>query len=91
MGTYLRSTPALCDVLKALLESTDGLWGLRISVLTGRPTGTVYPLLERLERERLVESRWDLDGDRPGPPRRLYQLTATGHEWARKKTTDGCR
>jgi len=39
------------------------------------PTGTIYPALHRLERERLVASSWSVvDGRR----RRTYQLTATG-------------
>jgi PadR family transcriptional regulator PadR len=38
--------------------------------------GTVYPLLARLRREGLVESRWQESG--AGPPRRYYAATAKG-------------
>lgn len=38
--------------------------------------GTVYPLLSRLRRERLVETTWrDSAG---GPPRRYHSLTPAG-------------
>ncbi len=38
--------------------------------------GTIYPLLSRLQREGLVESRWR---ESPaGPPRKYYRLTARG-------------
>ncbi|WP_211340844.1 helix-turn-helix transcriptional regulator [Xylanimonas allomyrinae] len=53
--------------------------------MTRRPTGTIYPLLDRLEREGFVVSRWDLGSARPGPPRRMYELTASGTRWARMK------
>lgn len=67
MGTYLRRTPAMLDVLACLVAAPGELWGLQISHDAGRPTGTVYPLLERLETERFVTSRWDDDSDRAGP------------------------
>jgi len=38
--------------------------------------GTLYPLLSRLRRERLVETRWvESEG---GPPRRYYSITSAG-------------
>jgi len=39
--------------------------------------GTLYPLLHRLERQRLVRSRWDVTGDRP---RKYYQITPPGEQ-----------
>lgn len=47
------------------------------------PSGTLYPLLARLEREKLVTSAWETpqqDGQRP---RKYYQLTADGIRIAR--------
>ena len=38
--------------------------------------GTIYPLLSRLRRDRLVETTWR--ESESGPPRRYYQLTAEG-------------
>lgn len=82
MGTYMRRTPAMLDVVAYLVGAPAEVWGLQISRGTGRPTGTVYPLLDRLEHERFVSSRWDDDAERPGPRRRLYGLTEQGREWA---------
>jgi PadR family transcriptional regulator PadR len=51
--------------------------------------GTIYPLLSRLRRDRLVSTSWQ--ESETGPPRRYYQLTDAGQraladfsdEWAR--------
>ena len=85
MSTYLRRTPALLEVLGCLVGADAPLWGLQISRSSGRPTGTVYPLLERLETERFVASAWDDEVDRPGPRRRLYSLTDMGRAWAEEQ------
>jgi PadR family transcriptional regulator, regulatory protein PadR len=47
------------------------------------PSGTLYPLLARLERQKLVASAWEVpeqDGQRP---RKYYRLTAEGIRVAR--------
>jgi hypothetical protein len=82
MSTALRRTPAMVDVLGCLLDADEAIWGLNISASTGRPTGTVYPLLVRLEQAALVTSDWEPANDRPGPRRRLYALTPGGQDWA---------
>jgi len=82
MSAALRRTPAMVDVLGCLLDADEAIWGLNISASTGRPTGTVYPLLVRLEQAALVTSDWEAANDRPGPRRRLYALTPEGQGWA---------
>lgn len=82
MGTFLRLTPALRAVLECLSDAESEMWGLQISTRTGRPTGTIYPLLERLERAGYLQSRWETDVDRTGPRRRLYSLLPAGRQWA---------
>jgi len=50
---------------------------------TGLPSGTVYPILRRLEAAGLVKSRWEpvtIARDEGRPPRRYYQLTGAGAE-----------
>lgn len=49
------------------------------------PSGTLYPMLARLQDEGLVASRWEpRPADGTGrPPRRYYQLTAEGTRTAR--------
>lgn len=39
--------------------------------------GTIYPILNRLKRERYVEST--IEESSEGPARKYYQLTAAGH------------
>jgi len=83
MEKLSRITPATIDVLDALLGASDSVWGLRIVALTGRPAGSVYPILERLERAGWAESEWEDAPERSGPRRRLYRLTSGGAEAAR--------
>jgi DNA-binding PadR family transcriptional regulator len=72
----------MVDVLRHLLDADRPVWGLALSAATGRPTGTVYPLLVRLEEAAVVISTWEDANDRPGPRRRLYALTDLGRNWA---------
>ncbi|WP_413317605.1 PadR family transcriptional regulator [Agrococcus sp. 1P02AA] len=77
-----RMTPATLDVLAHLLERDEATWGLAIAGATGRPTGSVYPILERLESHEWVLSEWEADGTRPGARRRLYRLAPDAREQA---------
>jgi DNA-binding PadR family transcriptional regulator len=48
---------------------------------TALPSGTVYPILRRLEAEGCVRSRWEKEGEarkEQRPPRRYYELTSHG-------------
>jgi PadR family transcriptional regulator PadR len=86
MQPLSRITGATVDVLTALLDQ-DATWGLQVVKRSSRPPGTVYPLLDRLERSGWVESHWEVDEDRSGPRRRLYTLTADGASAARATVT----
>lgn len=83
MEPLSRLTPATADVLDTLLGTREPLWGLRIVHETGRPAGSVYPILSRLESAGWVSSAWEDDPARTGPRRRLYELTADGAPAAR--------
>lgn len=74
MDELPRVTAATLDVLDALLAAAQPTWGLRIIGATGRPAGSVYPILARLEERGWVTSLWE-DEERRGPRRRLYVLT----------------
>jgi PadR family transcriptional regulator, regulatory protein PadR len=78
MEPLVRLGRATVDVLAVLIDSTEPRWGLELIKLTGRPSGTMYPLLDRLERAGWVTSDWDNDVARPGPRRRMYRLTPDG-------------
>jgi PadR family transcriptional regulator PadR len=81
-----RLTAPTLEVLQALLDAGEPVWGLRIMEVLGRPSGTVYPILERLESKGWIRSEWAA-GD-AGPhgerQRRLYRLTAEGEPAARE-------
>jgi len=66
-------------ILKAI--SLGYCFGFDVMEITGLPSGTVYPALRRLERDDLVESRWESEEDAfssQRPARRYYQLTREG-------------
>jgi DNA-binding PadR family transcriptional regulator len=55
--------------------------GFDVIDATGLASGTVYPILRRLERETLVSASWEDAAIAHGeqrPPRRYYELTAVG-------------
>ena len=73
-------------VLGALLADPGReLYGLEIGEQAGLPSGTIHPILARLEGIGWVESSWeDIDPRVEGrPQRRYYRLTATGAASAR--------
>jgi PadR family transcriptional regulator, regulatory protein PadR len=49
------------------------------------PSGTLYPMLARLQQDGLVESEWEAPREDAGgrPPRKYYRLTAEGLRVAR--------
>jgi PadR family transcriptional regulator, regulatory protein PadR len=73
-------------VLRALLaEPTREIYGLQICAAAGLPSGTIHPILARLEGLGWLESRWeDAEPQEEGRPRRrYYRLTEDGAERAR--------
>ncbi|UOY03759.1 PadR family transcriptional regulator [Blastococcus sp. PRF04-17] len=68
-------------VLEVLLEDPQReLYGLEIGEAAGLRSGTVHPILARLEGYGWVASRWEeIDASAEGrPPRRYYGLTPSG-------------
>lgn len=83
MQPLSRITAATIDVLTVLVSSSQPVWGLLVISQSGRPAGSVYPILERLESSGWVTSRWADEPERSGPRRRYYELTAEGAPAAR--------
>jgi PadR family transcriptional regulator PadR len=68
-------------VLEAFLENpSDPLAGADIHQRSGIASGTLYPILLRLEAAGWFSSKWEsIDPSKAGRPRRrLYKLTSTG-------------
>ena len=73
----LSRTAAL--ILKAL--SLGYCFGLDIVDVTGLPSGTDYPALRCLERDELVESKWEPQEEataKQRPARRYYEVIKAG-------------
>ena len=83
MQPLSRVTAATIDVLSVLDANRGPCWGLLVIKSSGRPAGSVYPILERLESSGWVTSSWEEDDSRPGPRRRYYELTEGGAAAAR--------
>src|SRR4051794_36117603 len=78
-----RSPSLQTQVVLAALLAQPSVWryGLELSAETGLRSGTLYPILARLEGDlRWVESEWeDIDPVTEGrPARRYYRLTSDG-------------
>ena len=73
-------------VIRTLLyEPTREMYGLEICAAAELPSGTIHPILARLEQVGWLESHWeDVDPSEKGRPRRrYYRLTSDGAELAR--------
>jgi PadR family transcriptional regulator, regulatory protein PadR len=61
-------------------------YGFDIMDATGLQSGTVYPILRRLEDAGMLRSRWESVADahdEQRPPRRYYQVTGAGSRAAK--------
>src|SRR4030095_8113887 len=90
MGIEPRMSMQTLRVLKILLDEPLGEhFGLEISRKAGLPTGSIYPILARLEQARWLGGRLESAGENIDPVvagrrrRRYYQLSGDGAEKAR--------
>jgi DNA-binding PadR family transcriptional regulator len=73
-------------VLRALLdEPSRQRYGLELGQAAGLPSGTIHPILARLEAAGWLESNWEQADPRAQgrPRRRYYTLTPDGVERSR--------
>lgn len=60
------------------LAGADWLYGLELAERTGLKSGSLYPILIRLDERGLLESRW-IEPSVPGrPPRHAYRILPAG-------------
>jgi len=81
MANSLRVTAAVSKVLAAFLEDPEAdRYGLELMRASGHPSGTLYPILLRLQNAGWVEAYWEkIDPVAAGrPARRYYRLTSQG-------------
>jgi PadR family transcriptional regulator, regulatory protein PadR len=82
----VKMTGPLERVLRVLLADPTALhYGYDLMKAARLPSGTLYPMLARLQQEGLVNSEWEEQRPEAGgrPPRRYYRLTAEGARVAR--------
>lgn len=86
MGVRIRLSRQTLAVLEALLTN-PGEWhhGYSLSQHTGIPSGTLYPILMRLEKLDWLETQWEATQTPGRPPRHLYRLSGEAREWAREE------
>ncbi len=83
-----RLSPETLLVLERFVERPgDWRYGYELSRGTGLKSGTLYPILMRLEKHSLLEARWVATEDGV-PPRHTYRLTPNGLELARSKLAE---
>ena len=78
-----RISPETLRVLESFFDRPTGWhYGYELSRETKLKSGTLYPILMRLEKHKLLEARWVATQDGV-PPRHTYRLTPNGLELAR--------
>jgi len=89
MPTPRMTTPVLKVVAALLADPAAERYGLQLMEATGLASGTLYPILVRLERAGWVSSRWEQTDPvaERRPVRRYYRLTAAGAAAARDEVT----
>lgn len=76
------------QVLERFVERpTAWRYGYELSRETGLKSGTLYPILMRLAKHSLLETRWVMT-EEGVPPRHTYRLTPKGLELARAKLSE---
>jgi DNA-binding PadR family transcriptional regulator len=70
-------------LLRALLEApSDFQYGYDLSRRAELKSGTLYPMLMRLNQRHWLETKWEF-ADALGRPRYMYRLTTEGRRRAR--------
>jgi len=72
---------ATLQILQAI--AAGYVYGFDIMDVTGLPSGTVYPILSKLEDSGFVKSRWEdarIAKREKRPARRTYVITGEGRE-----------
>lgn len=77
-------SPAARAVLAVIADAGDRwVHGYDLCREAGVKSGTLYPLLIRLEAQGYLEAEWQAPAEPGRPPRHAYRLTAAGQRLAR--------
>jgi DNA-binding PadR family transcriptional regulator len=76
-------------VLSILVQSADAaVAGSTIAAKSRLASGSLYPILIRLEQAGWITSEWERDDHSAKPRRRLYSITALGIRRARQEAME---
>lgn len=85
MKGKVRLSPQTIEVLAAFLAaSRSWRYGYDISGETGLKSGTLYPILMRLSKHGLLDTKWEPSKEPGRPPRHMYRLNGDGVKFARE-------
>lgn len=82
----MKLTDQMARVLRVFLaDPAVDRYGYDLMKAADLKSGTLYPMLARLQAEGLVTSEWEQPRDEAGgrPPRKFYRLTGEGVRTAR--------
>jgi PadR family transcriptional regulator PadR len=82
----VKLTGPLERVLKVMIADPSAQhYGYDLMKAAKLPSGTLYPMLARLQQDGLMDSEWEAQREDAGgrPPRKYYRLTAEGLRVAR--------
>lgn len=84
--TRQRALSPMARQLLAILADAADHWshGYELCRQAGIKSGSLYPLLIRLESQGYLEAQWQPSAEAGRPPRHAYRLTATGRQLARE-------
>lgn len=87
----MRSLSAHARQVLAVLADAGERWsyGYELCQMTGIKSGTLYPLLIRLQQQGHLEAQWHPPAEPGRPPRHVYRLTVTGILLARANPPSG--
>lgn len=83
MMQNVRASKQTLRLLVALVRKPASWhYGYALARETGLQSGTLYPILMRLEERGWLETRWESPPPGGRPPRHMYRLTSSGRAWA---------
>jgi PadR family transcriptional regulator, regulatory protein PadR len=79
----MADVPRLSHTSAMILQAVGAghIYGYTVMEVTGLASGTIYPALRRMERDRLIRSHWERQSIADAalrPPRKYYKLTRAG-------------
>lgn len=77
----MRKTASTVAVARALVGGLDDIhWGAKLKAATGVHSGTLYPILQRMERDGWLVGQEERGKVVARPRRRYFQVTSVGME-----------